>query len=115
MADTCGTICLAADKLIEAGASKVYAVCVHGVFSGPALERLNKSAFEAVVVTNTIPQDENQRRCPKIRCIDISMILGNHLKISSKILANNRAFGARSIEVKGSKSRKLFAKNCLKS
>jgi ribose-phosphate pyrophosphokinase len=77
MADTCGTICLAADKLIEAGASKVYAVCVHGVFSGPALERLNKSVFEAVIVTNTIPQDENQRRCPKIRCIDISMILGN--------------------------------------
>lgn len=75
MADTCGTICLAADKLIEAGASKVYAVCVHGVFSGPALERLNKSKFEAIVVTNTIPQDENQRRCPKIRCIDISMIL----------------------------------------
>lgn len=77
---SCGTICLAADKLIEAGAARVYAVCVHGVFSGPALERLNKSAFEAVVVTNTIPQSENMRRCPKIQCIDISMILAEAIR-----------------------------------
>ncbi|KAI6174142.1 Ribose-phosphate diphosphokinase [Aphelenchoides besseyi] len=80
MADTCGTICLAADKLVEAGAKKVYAVCVHGVFSGPALDRLNRSVFEAVVVTNTIPQDENRRRCPKIQCIDISMILAEAIR-----------------------------------
>uniref|UniRef100_A0A1I7RR20 ribose-phosphate diphosphokinase n=1 Tax=Bursaphelenchus xylophilus TaxID=6326 RepID=A0A1I7RR20_BURXY len=80
MADTCGTICLAGDKLIEAGAQKVYAVCVHGVFSGPALDRLNRSCFEAVVVTNTIPQEENIKRCPKIQCIDISMILAESIR-----------------------------------
>jgi hypothetical protein len=39
MADTCGTICLAADKLMEAGASKIYAILTHGIFSGPALSR----------------------------------------------------------------------------
>lgn len=80
MADTCGTICMAADKLVEAGAEKVYAICVHGIFSGPALQRLNNSKFEAVVVTNTIPQDENMKQCPKIQCIDISMILAEAIR-----------------------------------
>lgn len=54
-------------RLIDAGAQKVYAFCVHGVFSGPAIQRLNKSAFEAVVVTNTIPQEENMKQCSKIQ------------------------------------------------
>ncbi|KAE9414548.1 hypothetical protein Angca_007668, partial [Angiostrongylus cantonensis] len=67
MADTCGTICMAAEKLVEAGAEKVYAFCVHGIFSGPALQRLNNSKFEAIVVTNTIPQEENMKQCPKIQ------------------------------------------------
>lgn len=58
----------------------LFQVCVHGVFSGPALDRLNRSAFEAVVVTNTIPQEENIRRCPKIQCIDISMILAEAIR-----------------------------------
>ncbi|CAD5214049.1 unnamed protein product [Bursaphelenchus okinawaensis] len=80
MADTCGTICLAADKLVEAGAAKVFAFCVHGVFSGPALDRLNKSSFEAIVVTNTIPQEENMKKCSKIQCIDISMILAEAIR-----------------------------------
>ncbi|CEF66122.1 Ribose-phosphate pyrophosphokinase 2 [Strongyloides ratti] len=80
MADTCGTICLAADKLVEAGANKVYAICVHGVFSGPALQRLNNSKFEAIVVTNTIPQEENMKLCPKIQCIDISGILAEAIR-----------------------------------
>lgn len=80
MADTCGTICLAADKLVEAGAHKVYAICVHGIFSGPALNRLNASKFEAVVVTNTIPQDKNMEQCSKIKVIDISMILAEAIR-----------------------------------
>ncbi|KAF1749175.1 hypothetical protein GCK72_025642 [Caenorhabditis remanei] len=80
MADTCGTICMAADKLVEAGAEKVYAFCVHGVFSGPALTRLNASKFEAVVVTNTMPQEENMKMCSKIQCIDISMILAEAIR-----------------------------------
>ncbi|KRX58938.1 Ribose-phosphate pyrophosphokinase 2 [Trichinella sp. T9] len=80
MADTCGTICLAAQKLVEAGAEKIFAICVHGVFSGPALSRLNDSVFEAVVVTNTIPQEENMKLCPKIKCIDISMILAEAIR-----------------------------------
>lgn len=67
MADTCGTICHAAEKLLEAGATKVYAILTHGIFSGPAISRINNACFEAVVVTNTIPQDEHMKDCPKIQ------------------------------------------------
>lgn len=80
MADTCGTFCHAAEKLIEAGASKCYAICTHGIFSGPAITRINESVFEAVVVTNTIPQEERQKQAPKIQCIDISIILAEAVR-----------------------------------
>ena len=43
-------------RLLEAGASKVYAILTHGIFSGPAVSRINEAGFDAVVVTNTIPQ-----------------------------------------------------------
>jgi len=67
MADTCGTICHAAEKLLEAGATKVYAILTHGIFSGPAISRINNACFEAVVVTNTIPQDGHMKDCPRIQ------------------------------------------------
>lgn len=67
MADTCGTICHAAEKLMEAGATKVYAILTHGIFSGPAISRINAACFEAVVVTNTIPQDGHMKECSKIQ------------------------------------------------
>ncbi|EPY74581.1 Ribose-phosphate pyrophosphokinase II isoform 5-like protein [Camelus ferus] len=80
MADTCGTICHAADKLLSAGATKVYAILTHGIFSGPAISRINNAAFEAVVVTNTIPQEDKMRHCSKIQVIDISMILAEAIR-----------------------------------
>ncbi|RUS87676.1 hypothetical protein EGW08_004517 [Elysia chlorotica] len=80
MADTCGTICHAAHKLLEAGAVKVYAICTHGIFSGPAISRINNSMFEAVVVTNTIPQDQRMKEAPKIQCQDISIILAEAIR-----------------------------------
>uniref|UniRef100_A0A8C5QPP7 ribose-phosphate diphosphokinase n=1 Tax=Leptobrachium leishanense TaxID=445787 RepID=A0A8C5QPP7_9ANUR len=86
MADTCGTICHAADKLLSAGATKVdmlqkvYAILTHGIFSGPAISRINNAAFEAVVVTNTIPQEDKMKACSKIQVIDISMILAEAIR-----------------------------------
>src|SRR5580693_777245 len=53
--DTAGTLCAAADTLIEHGAAKVYAAATHGVFSGPAYENLAQGPFERIVVTDTIP------------------------------------------------------------
>jgi len=80
MADTCGTMCHAVQKLTEAGASKVYAILTHGIFSGPAIPRINAADFEAIVVTNTIPQDSNMRECSKIQTIDVSMILAEAIR-----------------------------------
>ena len=50
MADTCGTIVMAANKLMESGATKIYAILTHGIFSGPALERINNACFEVKYV-----------------------------------------------------------------
>ncbi|XP_066141470.1 ribose-phosphate pyrophosphokinase 1 isoform X1 [Euwallacea fornicatus] len=80
MADTCGTICHAAEKLTEAGATKVYAILTHGIFSGPAITRINNVCFEAVVVTNTIPQDEHMKQCSKVQCIDVSMMFAEAVR-----------------------------------
>ncbi|XP_044014308.1 ribose-phosphate pyrophosphokinase 1 isoform X3 [Aphidius gifuensis] len=80
MADTCGTICHAAEKLLEAGATKVYAILTHGIFSGPAISRINNACFEAVVVTNTIPQDGHMKDCQKIQCIDVSMMFAEAVR-----------------------------------
>ncbi|MFT7802708.1 ribose-phosphate pyrophosphokinase 1 [Arapaima gigas] len=80
MADTCGTVCHAADRLLSAGATKVYAILTHGIFSGPAILRINNACFEAVVVTNTIPQEEKMKQCPKIQVVDISMILAEAIR-----------------------------------
>ncbi|XP_065216198.1 ribose-phosphate pyrophosphokinase 2 isoform X3 [Planococcus citri] len=80
MADTCGTICHAAEKLTQAGAIKVYAILTHGIFSGPAISRIINACFEAVVVTNTIPQDRHMKECDKIKCIDVSMMFAEAVR-----------------------------------
>ena len=54
-------------RLIEAGAKRVFGIVTHGVFSGPALDRINKSDLEAVCATNTIPLHEKMALCPKIK------------------------------------------------
>ncbi|XP_066970671.1 ribose-phosphate pyrophosphokinase 1 isoform X3 [Macrobrachium rosenbergii] len=80
MADTCGTICHAAEKLMEAGATRVYAILTHGIFSGPAVSRINNACFEAVVVTNTIPQEQHMKDSSKIQLIDVSNILAEAIR-----------------------------------
>lgn len=85
MADTCGTICHAAEKLMEAGATRVYAILTHGIFSGPAISRINNACFEAVVVTNTIPQDGHMRDCPKIQVCNAFYRSAFHICVSSEI------------------------------
>lgn len=52
---------------MQAGATKIYAILTHGIFSGPALSRINAACFEAVVVTNSIPQVQHMTECQKIQ------------------------------------------------
>jgi ribose-phosphate pyrophosphokinase len=82
MADTCGTLCLAAHHLAEAGVEKSYAMVTHGILSGNALEEVEKSALDKLIVTNTLPQEENQARCKKIDVIDVGPVLGEVIRRS---------------------------------
>jgi ribose-phosphate pyrophosphokinase len=61
MIDTAGTICQAAEALMTRGAKSVIAAATHAVLSGPAYDRLQESAFEEVIVTNTLPIPEDRR------------------------------------------------------
>lgn len=66
MIDTAGTICSAAEVLLDNGAKEVLACTTHPVLSGPAIERLEQSAFSKVIVTDTIPLSPKARECGKI-------------------------------------------------
>ncbi|CAG9790852.1 unnamed protein product [Diatraea saccharalis] len=80
LADTCDTIVKGAAKLHESGASKVYAILTHGVLAGNAIEKINNSHLEAIVVTNTIPQEQHMKLCPKLQTIDISVMLAEAIR-----------------------------------
>jgi len=81
MVDTAGTLCKAAELLAASGAAKVFAVATHGVFSGPALDRMNAcEALEAVFVTNSIPQAERVQKCPKLKEISVSAMLAEVIR-----------------------------------
>lgn len=82
MADTCGTLGLAAKNLLEAGATKVYAFATHGILSGNALKVISESGMEKLIITNTIPQSENCEKCEKIEVIDVSRVLAEVIRRS---------------------------------
>ena len=73
--DTAGTISAAAEVLLRDGAREAYACVTHGVLSGPAIERLNASAFTRVIVTDTIPSLEKQAACPKLEVVSVADLL----------------------------------------
>ena len=73
--DTAGSLVNAVDTLLRAGASEVYACCTHPVFSGPAIENIAKSSVKEVVVTDTIPVN-NDKRIGKIKVLSMASLLG---------------------------------------
>jgi ribose-phosphate pyrophosphokinase len=73
--DTGGTITLAADALIENGATEVYACCTHPVLSGPAIERISNSQIKELVVTNSIPLPE-EKQIDKITSLSVAPLIG---------------------------------------
>ena len=74
--DTAGTLTKTVEGLKRQGANRILAAGVHGVLSGPALERIEKSALEAVIVTNTTPVEEKLRQTAKLRALSVSKLLG---------------------------------------
>lgn len=80
MADTCGTLKLAAQTLIDNGATEVYATVSHGVLSGKAVEIIESSHLKEVVVTNSIPQGDNLLKTNKLKVIDIAPMLAEAIR-----------------------------------
>lgn len=76
MIDTAGTIVAAADQLTERGAAAVYCAATHGVFSGPAIDRLKNSTIEKVVITNTLPLPP-EKRIDKIEVLSAAGIIAD--------------------------------------
>lgn len=78
--DSAGTLCNASDALLEQGAIDVYAYVTHGVLSGEAVERVNKSSLTKLIVTDTIEESDLVIKSDKIEVISISSLLGEAIK-----------------------------------
>jgi len=80
MVDTAGTLCKAADALKEHGASRVVAYSTHPVLSGPAIENIETSNLDSLVVTDTIPLSEAAKNCRKIRQLSMAKLLAESIR-----------------------------------
>ena len=84
MADTCGTLCNAAQALKEKGAKTVTAYITHPVLSGNAIEKINESTLDQLVVTDTIPLSEQAENCEKIRIMSLAPTLAEAIRRINK-------------------------------
>ncbi|KAJ0167929.1 Ribose-phosphate pyrophosphokinase 5 [Colletotrichum tanaceti] len=78
--DTGNTITRAAKLLKKEGATHIYALLTHGILSGDAIPRINASAIDKMVVTNTVPQRDHMRVCPKLECLDVSPVFAEAIR-----------------------------------
>jgi ribose-phosphate pyrophosphokinase len=78
--DTSGTLVKTVEALEQKGAARVLAVGVHAVLSGPALERIENSSLEKVLVTNTTPLEDKLRRCSKLQPLTVAPLLGEAIR-----------------------------------
>ena len=76
MVDSAGTLVSASNIIMDAGALSISAYCTHPVLSDPAIDRLNKSKFNTIHVTDTIPLNEKSIACTKLKVISISELMG---------------------------------------
>jgi ribose-phosphate pyrophosphokinase len=80
MVDTAGTLCKAADALKEHGAASVIAYCTHPVLSGPAISNIENSSIDSLVVTDTIPLNNEASACTKIRQLSMARLLAESIR-----------------------------------
>jgi ribose-phosphate pyrophosphokinase len=80
MIDTAGTLAMAADALKREGARRIIGCCTHAVLSGPALQRIEESALEELIVTNTIPLAPEAQRSGKIKVLSVAHLIGEAIR-----------------------------------
>ncbi len=80
MVDTAGTLCHAGSALKENGAATVHAYITHPVLSGPAVSRIAESELDELVVTDTIPLNDEAQTCTKIRQLSTAELLGETMR-----------------------------------
>jgi ribose-phosphate pyrophosphokinase len=78
--DTAGTMQNAAQALVDNGAERVWACAVHGLLSGPAIQRIEQSPIERLVITNTIPLNGERAQCKKIVTLSVARLLGQAIR-----------------------------------
>ena len=81
MVDTAGSLCHAADALVKIGGAKdIYACASHGVLSGPALDRINASPIDELVLLDTVPARPDSASCPKIKYLSVAPIFAEAIE-----------------------------------
>ncbi len=75
MIDTAGTLCAAVDNLIQNGAQNVFVAVVHGLFSPPAIERIEQSPVKEIWVTDSVALNQEAQRCNKIKVVSVAGLL----------------------------------------
>ena len=78
--DSAGTLCNAAQALMDSGAVEVYAYVTHGVLSGEAIERVNDSSLKKLIITDTIEESEEVKNSEKIETVSVVPLLGEAIK-----------------------------------
>jgi ribose-phosphate pyrophosphokinase len=91
MIDTAGTICQAAELLDERGADTVTAAATHGVFSGPAIDRLKNSVFDRVIVTDTLPIG-TEKRFDKLEVLTVAPLIADAIRAVFEDTSVSRIF-----------------------
>jgi ribose-phosphate pyrophosphokinase len=79
MVDTAGTLTKAAKALQDNGARRVKACCIHAILSGPAMERIEASCIEELIITNSVFQTE-EKKLPNITCLSVGSLMAETIR-----------------------------------
>jgi ribose-phosphate pyrophosphokinase len=96
MIDTAGTIVAAADLLLERGASQVWALATHGLFSGPAVDRLKNSRIDKVVVTDTLPLP-SEKQFDKVEVLTVAPVIAHAIAAVFEDTSVSEIFGGENL------------------
>ena len=99
MIDTAGTLCNSVKKLKEMGAGDIYVSATHGIFSGPAIERLQEAPLEECVVTDIIPCDATDKPGSKIKSVSVANELAEAINSVYMRRSVSEIFGGQGAEI----------------